>query len=576
MRTLLFLTLSTLLSLSAYAQQKISASVDRNKLGLNEQVTYTIDVSNTNSRDITRPAFKDFKVIAGPIQSSQTTIINGQITTKSTISFRLKPSRIGTLTIEAATLIENGTSFKANPITITVSKSAQSNDTNLLGRLTLNKRKVYEGEQVIATYAIYNRYNTIEVNDYELPSQTGFAVEDIEINSVSWDPTLKTYDGMKYQVAVLKREVIFPQVYGDLELQPFSFTGFVGRWAFNYGKEFDITSNTPDLEVLPLPDGEPVDFTGGVGEFELDIDVDSTHLKVNDAITLVATISGKGNLQLIDAPVLDFPPEFEVYDPKTANELKATSSGLKGNRSFEFLVIPRHPGEYHIPPYSFSYFDPKAEKYITVTSDTIHFTIDRGAMSAVDSANGSAPTEVEAQEVTALDSDIRFIKTSADIHPKEPSQLGSLNWWLIIGVPGILFLFLFVAMRRKPKEKQEDPEITVAKVNKRQASKTANRHLGEAKKHLRSGDEKAFYESIFKGMYGYLSEKMQIPMANINKATISTALHSKGVDTAQIDQLIGLLDQCEMARFAPSFDVPSEQVMENATAMVNNLESSLR
>ena len=267
----------------AQAQKKVTASVDRNEVGVSQRLTYTIDLSATTSRDVTPPAFTDFRVVAGPMQSSQTTIINGQITSKSTISYTLRPTKVGKLTIDPTVLNENGRTYKTRAITIEVTQNAQNNDPDLLGLIKVDKTEVYQGEAIVANYSIYNRYNSIELVDFNMPAQSGFAVEDIPISNIDWDPNLRTHKGLKYKVADLKREVLFPQVYGDLRVEPFSFEGMVGRWAYDYDKDFVLTSNAPRIKVKPLPTTAPTDFTGGVGNFELDVKVDSGDLKVNEA-----------------------------------------------------------------------------------------------------------------------------------------------------------------------------------------------------------------------------------------------------------------------------------------------------
>jgi len=582
------LAVALLLVVVATAQSKITATVDFATVGVNDIITYTLDVSNTQSRNITRPAFADFRVVSGPVSSSQTTVINGVMTSVSTISYRLRPLKTGTLTIEEAILIDAGTTYKTKPIAIRVSTSSQSSDENLFGEIEVNKKTVYEGEQILAKYYIYNRYTNFNLEDYNFRSSPGFTVEDIPLYYFEFDNSYYTINSMKYRRGTLKQEVLFAQLSGNVEIKPFSFSGTVGRWSAANNKYFTVTSKATKIEVKPLPDNAPTTFTGGVGEFALEMSIDKRTIKTNDAITMVITINGSGNLQFIDEPTIELPTDFESYDPNVTNNVLVDEvNGMNGSRSFEFLVIPRKEGEYMLAPFKFTYFNPEKEQYVTQTTDSVKISVLHNPNLDTDhyvqpEEDSLANTETVDSFAVALDDDIRPLKTEAQLKENNPvSSTGSMIHWVGLGIPiGIFVIAWMLRARNEEKEKDGTKRVTLAdrapKSSPHLAGKIANQYLANARKQIREGDTNAFYDSLYKGMNHYICEKFSIPPALLTRDTMQQAFGKAEIPEALQQQVFGLLEQCEMARYAPLGSSPKETVIEEASTLIQTLENQVK
>ena len=502
------------------------------------------------------------------MQQNRTTIINGAVSHERSLGYWLKPTKEGTFTIPPAKVKIGSKVVSSNAVKIVVSKSPpKTKDQNFLGKIKLSKREVYEGEQVVASYVIYNRYNNLEISAYDLPTHSGFAVEEIELNNNRWDRNLVTLNGKQYQTATIRKEILFPQQYGDLELDNFGVEGHVGRW-FSQGQSIDMRSSKARLKVKPLPAGKPEGFSGGVGSFNLEVTVDKTEVKANEAINLTVKVSGSGNLKLLQTPTLEFPSDFEVYDPKVTNRINVRSSGVSGYREYNYLIIPRHPGAYEIPAFTFSYFDPKKEQYVSRDINALQFNIAKGDGSA-NAGTQFVPQSKENVEILATD--IKHIKGSmGPLQTLGTSSFGSLLHITGMATPALLFVLALFGRRRYVEANKDK-----VAVKNRKASKVASKRLAEAKTHL-GGDAKAFYESLFKALYGYIGDKLNLPVANLNKASIEQALQAKHVDAGTIGALISILDRCEMARFAPVNDVPEQQIYDDATNIINQMEGDLK
>ncbi len=553
-------------SLLSVAQIGIKASVDKNNVGQNERIRYTIDISHAGGGEITQPSFSNFRVLSGPNQSSQTTIVNGVISQSRNIAFDIRPTATGTFTIEPSKLEVGGKVYTTQPITIKVSKSSPATtNRNLLARIKPSKREVYTGEQLILSYSILNRYNNMQPSDYELPEYKNFAAEEIKLKSNSWSKDQITYKGLNYREAILKKEVLFPQKSGDYELEPFSMTAQIGRGFFSYGEEIFVTSNRVRLKVKPLPSGQPANFSGGVGTFALEVTTDKTETEAHTPLTITVKVSGKGNLKLLEMPKPQFPPDFEVYDPKIRNNISARSSGVSGNRSLEYLVIPRHAGTYTIPAIGMSYFDTKKEKYVTLSSPAQTFVIEPGSEQTATVYQGA-----DKNDVSMLNDDIRHIKSQGNLHVIGNGAFLSIGHLAGLCAPVVLF-FLFVTGRKKWNARNKD----VVKTRQRRASRMAIRQIKAAHAALQTTDDNAFYEAIEKALYGYLSDKMNLGTAALDLKVIENTLREKAIAEPTIAQTISLIDTCLMARYAPVSDQPRKEILGNTEAIINKLDQSL-
>ncbi len=341
--------------------------------------------------------------------------------------------------------------------------------------------------------------------------------------------------------------------------------GWGGR-VRQYGPKKTFRSNSVTLHVKPLPKNAPSSFEGAVGQFDMRAEITETKVSAHQSVTLTITIKGKGNLGLIPTPTLNFPPSFETYDPKISNNIKVSESGISGSREFEYLIIPRTPGEYKIDAFNFSYFDPSAEKYKTLTSAPFEFSIGKGEG---DDANATY-TPAQQDDIQVLASDIRHIKTDdGNLQKKGTHTFASIGHLAGMLIPPTLFFFLFMFRKRLKPEHDE-----VSKRKKR-ASKAASKHLAKAKVALASNDS-SFYDDVFKALYGYLGDKLHIQAAELSKVNIGRVLKDHGADDILIEQFQALLNDCELAKFTPSTDISKQEAFDKAGQMIQKMEDVLR
>jgi hypothetical protein len=488
---------------------------------------------------------------------------------------------VGTFEIGVAKARVDGKVLTSKPIKIEVVKGRSSSassgasessprsteNSNLMLRIQLSKRNVYKGEQLTATYVLLSRYNNLDLGDMDFPTLDGFWTEDLADEQTTWEPNLEMINGVPYRKAILRQQVLFPQRSGRLEIEPVVLTAVVNRSFFNPGKEVTIRSNSASVEVKPLPDGAPASYNGAVGKLDFSATVDRTELKANEAINLTVKISGSGNLNLIDMPEVEFPQDFEVYDPETADRVSVTPSGVRGSRSFQYLIIPRYPGEYTIPELSFSYFDPARGEFVTESDGPFQFLIsdDRGNIPA--EATRRPKNRVEQSGL-----DIRYIMTDPmALNEKRSHFYGSPGFWSLAAGPFVL-LFVFLVYRRRKEALDRD----VVGRKRRRASTMAKKRLRAAEKALKESDTKKFYEEIFKAVYGYLGDKLGIGIGQLSKPMLRSALERKGVNEATINEVNYVIETCEMARFAPVTEVSDDVFYKRTAELIENLEEKLK
>jgi hypothetical protein len=299
------------------------------------------------------------------------------------------------------------------------------------------------------------------------------------------------------------------------------------------------------VEVLALPDhNKPLDFSGSVGTYALSAKIDKEKVKANDAINLSLTISGKGNLKLVSPPKIDLPEEIETFDPKSADNISIGAGGMNGSRPFEYVLIPRHSGEYKINVAPFSFFDPEKRSYVTLTSPEFSLHVEKSGNEKED----LVITPTQKQDVQELASDIRYIKTDlGSTQTKGDHFFGSPVFWTFTSLPPALF-FVFMFIRRK----KINDELDVVSAKSRRAASTAKKRLALANKHLQNGNRDLFYEEVLRGVNGYISERVNIPVADLSRDNINAMLSARNVPAEVISQLLAIIHTCEFARYAPS------------------------
>ena len=586
-----------LISLQGISQQ-VNFTMEGPKiveLGEQFRLAFTL---NAKGQNLKLPELSDFDVLMGPStsQSSSFQIVNGVSSQSVSFSylFILRAKKDGRFNIGPASINVNGTTVSSNPLTIEVVKGSAKpsgggteqptstpgsvSRSDLFVKLILDRKSLYKGDHIMATIKIYSKVNLNGFEDISLPSFEGFWSQEVALpQQISLQR--ESYNGEIYNVGTLKKTLLFPQQTGPITIGKVKIDCIVQQRVKQSKSFFDdffdnfanvkatVTSDPITVTVNPLPAG-PSDFSGAVGRFDLRSTITSTNVKENDAITLHIDVSGNGNIKLINAPKLTLPADFEVYDPKTQSNFTASAEGINGHISFDYLFLPRFAGDYTIPPVNFVYFDPTSGKYATKSSQEFKIHVAKG-----DGTSSKAiMSSVSKEDVKYLGKDIRFIKQgNITLTPKGTIFFGSFTFYLIylIGILGLLALYLLY-------QKQIRENANVAGVKNKKASKVALRRLKEASIHLKEGATEKFYESITRAFWGYLSDKLTIPFAELNKERASAALINHKATETVIDRFIQILDTCEYARFAPGeANQKMHEIYDEACDVMSQMEKEI-
>lgn len=563
----------------------LEATVDKNPVSVNDVFTLKIVLVNGKAT-IQTPDLNDFQVVFGPSRSSSYRIVNGRQSSSITFSYTLRPKQTGTFEIGVAKANVDGKVLTTSPIKIQVVKGASSSSSpnrsaqggtktiapksgnqNLMVRTQLSKTNVYKGEQIVVSFILLSRYNNIDLGEMDFPTLNGFWTEELPEKQTSWESTLEIINGMQYRKAILRQQVVFPQRTGILEIEPLTLSANVNRSFFNPGENITVKSNSPKITVKALPDGAPKSFNGAVGSFEFSASVDKTTAKANEAINLKVTVSGSGNLKLIEEPKFKFPEDFEVYDPETKDRVSVSTGGVRGSRSFQYLIIPRYPGKYTIPELEFSFFNSSKGKYQTSIAGPFEFDIS--------DADGNVPTAGAPRAKNIVEQsglDIRYIITDANILSGPRSQFFGTPLFWVGSVGPFALLFIFLVYRRRKEALDKD----VRGKKKRGASRMAQKRLKAAEAALKSKDSSVFYQEIFKALYGYLGDKLGIPIGQLSRQRIISELERNGITEAVVKDVTYVIDTCEMARFAPVTETSDEVFYKRTAELIENLEGRLK
>jgi len=583
-----------------FAQEaKFVAQVTKTTVATGEQFELTFSV-NGDAGSFNPPDLNDFQLLSGPNTSNSMEFVNGKATSSSSVSYILTPVRVGTFTIGPATAVINGKKMTTNPIKMTVVKGrpVQQQSRSMGGgggdvqaprnadlskslflRADINRNNVYQGQPIILSYRVYTRVDILQSQVTKLPDLTGFWNEDVKATGPA-SFRIENYKGQRYNVADVKQIILFPDHAGNITIDPFEMN-FVARVQasprdfmdqFFGGNVQDINYPAKSLPVVvhvkPLPEaGKPAGYSGAVGQFSVEASIDKTHLKANEALNYKIKVTGSGNIKLLKDLNPQFPADFEKYDPKMTDSVKESAEGVSGTRIYNYLVIPRHKGDFTIAPVTFSYFNPSTGKYVTLTTKSFKINVEKG----LNENNVTSLSDDDKEDVKLLNKDIRYLKTGdADLHEEGDSFFGSAGFYLLLLLGPILSVVAFM-VRNQMRIKNAD----VVGVKSRRASKVAAKHLANANKELQANNTQTFYEAVFKGLYGYLSDKLNISYADLDRDKITTALRAKSAKEETIGELLDTLDLCEMARYAPVTQISAQQVFEKAKRIINAIEDEI-
>ena len=476
---------------------------------------------------------------------------------------------------------ENGGGKQGSTTSRASSGTAVSNS-DLFITVTPNKTTVYEQEAFLLTYKIYTLVDLRMFDNVKLPDFKGFHSQEVELpNDRRWG--LEHYKGRNYQTTVYRQFVLFPQQSGKLTIDAARFDAVIAKATqvadpfeafFNGGNnyvEVKKTLLTPQLtiDVKSLPAGKPADFSGGVGDFNITSSINSTNVKTNDAVTVKLVISGTGNLKLVSNPEIKFPEDFEVYDPKVDNNFRLTNTGLSGSKVIEYLAIPRNAGTYKIPAVKFSYFDINTRSYKTLSTEEYELHVEKGAGNAAQTIANFTSKE----DLKILNEDIRYIKQNeVALVQRGDFFFGSLTYWLLYLIPGIAFIAFFMVYR-----KQIAANANVARMRTKKANKVAVRRMKQAGKLLADNKKDAFYDEVLKALWGYISDKLNIPISQLSKDNIEEKLRNYGVNDVLIKEFLDTLNNCEFARFAPGDDNQAmDKVYSASLEVISKMENSIK
>jgi hypothetical protein len=581
--------------------QKLTTAVSKNKVAVGEPFQIQFSLSGTGS--IKLPNLNDFDVFQGPYQSSSTSIVNGSISQSTSVTYVIAAKKEGKFTIGPASVNINGNTIQSNSVAIDAFKgssnnsaqgsqnqnnpqslsppSANNND-NVLVKAFTNKTKAYIGEEVAVTFKLYFRVDIMQLNITSMPSFDGFYLQEGKENQ---NQTTETIDGVTYAVMEVKKTFAVPQRTGKLVIDPFEIECTVRQrsnrkprdifeqmMGTGYENASLKTKSKPiTIDVLPLPEADkPDNFSGAIGDYTYKVELSKDKVKANDAVNLTITLSGKGNIKLVEAPKVEFPEDFETYDVKTKDNISIGSGGVSGSKTFDYLLIPRHEGDYKINNLDFTFFNPAKKEYITIPSPELSIHVDKGDENA---GNASVYTPQNKEVPKALGNDIRYIKTN-DTELSSKDDYFFFSPLFFAGIISPILLFLGILFYRK-KHAEENKDVIVVK--SRRATKMAKKRLTSAEKHLRSNNKELFYLEVSQVLYGYVSDKLNIPGADLNKENIAASLKNKQVTDTTVAHLLTTLDNCEYARYAPSaVSGDLNKIYNDTVELITKIENEIK
>ena len=603
-RSFLLLYLFTFLPLNVLAQTLTGSAPSHVSVGEQFRLTYTINTQNVSdfrAGDIP----EELEVLIGPNRSMQSSyqMVNGHTTSSSSITYTyiVSANKNGTYTIPPAHAVVGGKSIASNALTVKVSGTSQSNSggssrqhsngegeirdagsqisgSDLFIKVSANKKRVHEQEPILLTYKVYTLVGLSSLRG-DMPDLKSFYTQEVDLPQQK-SFSIETFNGRPYKTTTWSQYVMFPQMTGKLEIPSITFEGIVVQQNrnidpfeafFNGGSgimEVKKKIQAPGIEIQvdPLPE-RPANFSGGVGKFNISAQFDKTETKANDPISLRVIVSGTGNLKLIKQPVINIPKDFDKYEPKITDKTKLTSNGIEGSMIYDMLVVPRHQGKYEIPPVEFTYFDTSANDYKTIKTEAFTLDVAKGS-------DASAMTDFSGQsELQELTKDIRYIKTGdTRQHSLDDFFFGSTGYWVSLSFLTLVFITLFIVFRQRAID-----NANVTKMRGKKANKVATKRLKKAARLMAENKPGEFYDEVLRALWGYVGDKLNIPVEQLSHDNISQRLADRLVGGDTISQFIGALDECEFERYAPGDPKGNmNKVYDKAIDAIEQIEATMK
>lgn len=613
------LLFAAIVSVASVIAQSFTARVypQQAEVGQRVQLSYTL---NTQDYDRIKldAEIQGFEVLYGPSvsRSSNISIINGKTTQSSSTTFTyvLLAKKEGTFTLPAASVNSDGKQVKSNQPKVqilpasskpqsqqqqqqgyggysgqqrqqqsqsnrfhTPSSDERINPNDLYFSVTASKKHVYEQEAILLTYKLYSMYSVDQIAG-EIPQLDGFHTQEIELPQQR-SFTMEHVNGKNYGTVVWRQYVLFPQKSGTLTIPAIDyeteivvqeasddiFEAFFGGGSVSRRVKKIVKAPAVQIQVDPLPE-KPANFSGAVGRgFTMTGKLSPEQVDANDATQLTLTLKGTGNMKLISAPNVEWPKDFESYDAKMNENTKLTTSGLSGTITYEYQAVPHHAGKYDIPAVEFCYFDTDSRQYKTIKTEPFNLGVAPGM-------GGSSSRQVKQEEVQDLGNDIRYIKTApVRFRTKDSDLWGSFT--MLCTYLGILLLFVIFLLIFRSRAKAN---ANVVQRRGRKAGKAASKRLKSASKLMKAGDANAFYDEVMRALWGYVADKLNLPVADLTKDNVSEKLSAKGVDDASTEKFLSVLGECEFARFAPGDPASNmEHLYDSATEVIDELDGML-
>lgn len=605
MRTVKVIIMLSMLSGFIRAQEvRFTAEATPSVLRVGEQFNLTF-TSNNELEGITLPPMSDFELLGGPSESVSQSVysVNGRTTTSLVFQYTyfLRALKEGKFTVNPVAVKIKGKTYRSNTVNIEVARAVSQpatrqpsqpvnntrqsspglRDDDLFVRLVLDKREAYIGEQILATFKIYTKTNLSGIDQgFKGPDFVGFFTEPMEIPPLR-NLQREVVDGDIYYTGVIRKMVVIPQKAGEITISPFNLDVTVRREirrriADPFFEDFSIPdiqeigvtlkSKPVKVKVKTLPGNAPPSFKGAVGSFDLSSSLNKTQVATNEPLTLKIALTGRGNLKLINELDVEVPYDMEKYDPVINNRM---DNPLSGSKIFEYLILPKVAGNYTIPPVKFTYFDTDQQAYKTLSTKAYEVEVIKGEN---DSLMAIVPG-VNKEDVRLLSQDIRFIKTKPlQVKPID-RFIGSSVWYYLAY---LLMIILFVALvfyhNRLMKQRADTKMVKL-----RRADKYARRRLKKAEVLLKQGNNAAFFEELLGATWGYLSDKLNIPLSSLSKESATAALQQRAVDQALSGRLFEIISTCEMARYAQgAISVASDDLYREALDVISLLQQKLR
>ena len=569
--------------------------------GENFRLTYTVNTSNASDFRIGEIP-EALEIITGPYTSEQSNfqMVNGHTSSSSSITYTyiLCANKNGSYTIPAARVHANGKTITSNPLKVTVSGKAAGtgnapkmhddyddrpqmraagtpiSGSDLFIKVSANKQRVHEQEPILLTYKVYTLVDLTQLEG-KMPDLTGFHSQEVKMPQQK-SFHIESVNGRNYRCVTWSQYVMYPQMTGDLEIPSITFNGTVIQQnrnvdpfeAFLNGGsgyvEVKRSIKAPGLKIHvdPLPK-RPDNFSGGVGKFNISGQLNKTEVKANDPITVRVVVGGIGNLKLIKQPVVNFPKDFDKYDPKVTDKTKLTANGVEGNMIYDFLAVPRNQGKYTIPPVEFTYYDVAANAYKTIKTQAFELEVEKG--------DGNGGTAVDFTD--EKNQDIHAIKTGKVVRKDAASLFfGSASYWIVLALLLAAFIALMIIFRRRAIENAD-----IVKMRGKKANKVANKRLRAAHKLMVAGKQGEFYDEVLRALWGYMGDKLNIPVSELSHDNIADKLAEHHVDEQTVNSFIEALDECEFERYAPGDAAGNmNKTYESAATAIEKIEEVMK